>query len=61
MISVLEAAKLAMPFGAYKDDNLCDIPKRYLQWLLDQDWFDKKYPELCEAVGVILNWKEKYE
>jgi len=34
-----------MLFGKYRDIELCFINSGYLKWLIDQDWFLKKFSE----------------
>jgi uncharacterized protein (DUF3820 family) len=29
---------MKMPFGKHKGKELTEIPKKYLQWLRQQDW-----------------------
>ena len=29
---------MRMPFGAYKDKDLTEIPKPYLRWLREKEW-----------------------
>ena len=29
-------------FGRYKDWEIEDIPNSYLEWLLEQDWFENR-------------------
>lgn len=37
-------------FGKYKDISVEFVNSGYLKWLLDQDWFEEKYPDDYEFV-----------
>lgn len=39
-----------MPFGKYRGYKMCQISARYLDWLRDQDWVAKKYPEVLAYI-----------
>jgi uncharacterized protein (DUF3820 family) len=39
----------AMPWGKYQGEQIQDVPRRYLNWLLEQDWIDE-HEELVEAI-----------
>ena len=40
-----------MPFGKYKNESINDIPRSYLNWLLEQDWvYEDKWKKLIEAI-----------
>lgn len=44
-----------MPFGKYEGEPIDTIPETYWAWLLEQEWFEGKYPRLfeyaCEVAG----------
>lgn len=44
------SSEVIMPFGKFKDEMLMDIPRSYLEWCLEQDWFEEKYPKLYKSV-----------
>ncbi len=41
-----------MPFGKYKDQPLEVLRQdpRYVDWLLEQDWFREHYPNLVQII-----------
>ena len=43
---------MKLPFGKYKGRSIevLDNDIGYAQWLLQQEWFAQKYPELHEAI-----------
>lgn len=50
-----------MPFGKFKDIDICLISSGYLKWLVRQDWFVMKQPEsLVLAVENELEWRDTY-
>jgi len=42
---------MKLPFGKYRDIELCFINSGYLKWLIDQDWFVMERPE-AEVIAV---------
>lgn len=32
---------MKLNFGKHKDEDITDIPTRYLKWLEEQDWIDE--------------------
>ena len=46
-----------MPFGKYKDTHIEDLPYSYLTWLLEQTWFEKKFPDLMRECNE--EWLER--
>ena len=38
-----------MPFGKYKGTPIADLPYTYKAWLLDQDGFADKHPQLADC------------
>lgn len=42
-----------MPFGKWRGTRLGSIPDSYWQWLLEQDWAYRDYPELIEYAETI--------
>ena len=47
-----------MPFGKYRGQPLADIPRSYLQWLLEQEWMEEK-DELVEAIENELATRDR--
>ena len=45
-------------FGKYVNISIDFINSGYLKWLVDEDWFDEKYPEHAEAVEDELNKRD---
>ena len=37
-----------------------DAPKRYLEWLLDQEWFCLKYPAGVKQIEKELKFREDF-
>ena len=50
---------VCMPFGKYSGKPLHLITSRYLIWLTEQDWFEKKYPDLLEDVEWEITQRDK--
>lgn len=51
---------LYLPFGKSKNDKktIDELPSSYLQYLLEQDWFEKKYERFIEPVEAELHWRD---
>ena len=42
---------MLMPFGKHKGETIPDIPRSYLNWLLEQDWmYDQGKEKLVEQI-----------
>jgi len=37
-----------MPFGKHRGTPLKDVPAGWLDWFMDQDWAEEKWPRLVE-------------
>lgn len=50
-----------LPFGksANEGKTLEELPSSYLQWLLEQDWFEEKYARFVDFVQQEWNWREE--
>ena len=47
-------------FGKYSGESLDDIPRNYLEWLLEQDFMYKKDKEnLLEAIEAQLSMRDR--
>jgi DNA repair protein RadD len=42
-----------LEFGKYKGKSINEIPKDYLRWSIQQDWFAKLYPKTFEILNQI--------
>lgn len=47
------------PVGKYKDTEIDIIPNSYLVWVLRQDWFLDKFPNLSNVALAELEWRKK--
>lgn len=62
-----EHKDMAIPFGKYgpKDGKpgtlIADLPKDYLEYLLEQDWFIRKFPEHAKQSQIELNYRKKFD
>ncbi len=48
-----------MPFGKFKGKTVDELPNSYLNWLLEQDWFEKNFEDLYEVVEAEAAWREE--
>ena len=49
-----------MPFGKHSGESLDNIPRSYLEWLLEQEWMYKKDKEnLLEAIEEQLQMRDR--
>ena len=55
-----EYGEVRIPFGKHVGDQIGDLPESYMRWCLDQDWFEKQYPELVEAMENELRFRDKW-
>lgn len=46
-----------IPFGKYRGKCLQECTTSYLTWLTEQDWFERDYAELFEAVECELSYR----
>ncbi|MDD2679532.1 MAG: DUF3820 family protein [Candidatus Omnitrophica bacterium] len=49
-----------MPFGEYKGELICDVPTSYLAWLLDQNWFNKKFADLKDIAEQEMEYRKRW-
>jgi uncharacterized protein (DUF3820 family) len=48
------------PFGAHRDVLICDVPKSYLNWILEQEWFEEKFKDLYDLVKLEIAYRDKW-
>jgi uncharacterized protein (DUF3820 family) len=46
----MTSADTVMPFGVHKGEPLWDLERRYLEWLLEQEFVEEKFPDLYEDI-----------
>ena len=51
----VDGTEVFIPFGKYKGEALEDIPCTYLDWLVGEEWFEEKFPDLFEDVCEYLD------
>jgi len=49
--------EVVMYFGRFKDYKLAAVPNGYLNYLLNQDWFEESYPDLFNVVQDEMHWR----
>jgi hypothetical protein len=49
-----------MPFGKFIGMDIEDVEDWYLEYLLDQDWFKKKFPVGFKAAQTEFKYREKF-
>jgi len=47
-------------FGKFLGFDIEEIPDSYLNWLLETNWFDKKYPQLVKPIDEELKYRQKW-
>lgn len=52
---------MKIPFGNYKGEEIERIPSGYLRWLVLQDWFEEKFPELLKKAEEELGFRDENE
>jgi len=50
-----------VPFGQWKGTLIADIPDSYLNWLLEQGWFSKKFKDLVPLVDKELKYRKDWD
>jgi len=48
-----------IPFGKYKGQDVASVPSNYLDWVRDQEWFERKYPDLFDEVNTEYQIRER--
>jgi hypothetical protein len=51
---------LKIPFGKHKGELLADIPNSYLEWLLEQDFFEEKFHQHWLMSKKELEYRKKF-
>lgn len=52
---------MKIPFGRHRNELIADIPNGYLEWLLDQDFFETKFHEHWEMTKKELEYRDKFD
>jgi len=47
--------------GIHKDKDIEDIPNQYLEYIVLQNWFEKKYPDLLKAAESEIEYRKKFD
>ena len=50
-----------LPFGKFKGQDIEDVPNSYLNWLLEQEWFENKYKKGYANTKKELEYRETYD
>lgn len=50
-----------LPFGKYRGIDIEDIPDSYLIFLLESDWFGKKYKHLVKKLDEEISFRDKWD
>lgn len=51
---------MKIPFGKYKGELLADIPDSYLDWLLEQEFFELKFKEHWKMTKQEKEYRKKF-
>ena len=49
-----------IPFGKHEGEDIEDVETSYLEWLVDQDWFENKFAKGLEAVREELSYRDQF-
>lgn len=52
---------MKIPFGKHKGEIVADIPNSYLEWLLDQDFFEEKFSQHYEMAKQEMDYRNKFD
>jgi len=47
-----------LTFGKHKGKAIDEVPDYYLEWITEQDWFEKDYPALAGPVEAELEYRD---
>jgi len=56
-----DQAEKRLTFGKYRGQQLGDVPESYLRWCLDQEWFEKQYPDMVDPFESELRFRDKWK
>jgi uncharacterized protein (DUF3820 family) len=56
----MASSMFILPFGKHKGEPIEDLSDSYLEWLLDQDWMEEKFPEGLEAILKEVQYRERF-
>lgn len=51
---------MKIPFGKHRGELLADIPNSYLEWLLEQEFFEEKFPEHYTMSKKEMEYRRKF-
>ena len=51
---------MALPFGKFRGKLLADIPNYYLNWLLEQEWFEVDHPKIHTIAKMERDYRKKW-
>lgn len=49
-----------MKIGKYRGCDIEDLPTDYLTWLMEQNWFEEKFPDAIDPINKELKFREKF-
>ncbi len=53
---------LVIPFGTtHKGELIADCPNSYLEWLMEQEWFELKFSEHYEMTKKELAYRKNFD
>lgn len=52
---------MKIPFGKHVGKLIADIPNGYLEWLLNQEFFETKFREYWEMTKKEIEYREKFD
>ncbi|OPZ26753.1 MAG: hypothetical protein BWZ00_01598 [Bacteroidetes bacterium ADurb.BinA174] len=55
-----EYKDMPFPFGKFNDVLMCDVPNKYLKWIVGEKWFQEKFPVLFNIVKKELKYREQF-
>ena len=50
---------MILSFGKHVNEDIREIPSDYLQWLMEQDWFEEKFDNIRQRVEEELKIRER--
>lgn len=52
---------MPMPFGKHKGELIAVLPNTYIDWLLDQEFFEEKYPKHWAMAKKEKEYRKKFD